>query len=439
MALNLLWAAAASCYWTHPDIQTREIVLSAVHRLQLPDDDPWRLVLLASAGPIEYGAAVTEELLRVRPAAAGPPGSMRQLGSAAICVGAYDIAQPFLEAACMRLRAQGRSGLLAQTLSLQAAAEGATGRLSAGTVAADEAVRLTRETFQPLYLATSLITRAHLAGLRGDEESSWADTSEAEQILLPFGVSWLLGINQLARGLTALGARRHEEAYNHIKRIFDTGDPAHHPVAMCRAIGSLTEAAVHSGHADEAREALVEVEPLAGQTPTPLFQLSLQYARALLADDQDIDIAFAHAHHVEMTNWPFERARLQLGHAERLRRSRRSTESRALLRSARDAFDALGVEPWSERARQELRASGETSRQRVPEARDELTPQEHQIAQMAAKGLTNREIGQLLYLSHRTVSSHLYRVFPKLGITSRAELRDILQPSDSTQDFEPEH
>ena len=81
---------------------------------------------------------------------------------------------------------------------------------------------------------------------------------------------------------------------------------------------------------------------------------------------------------------------------------------------------------WGERARQELRASGETSRRRTPDAWDELTPQELQIAQMAAAGLTNREIGERLYLSHRTIGSHLYRIFPKLGITSRAELRDAV-------------
>ena len=85
-------------------------------------------------------------------------------------------------------------------------------------------------------------------------------------------------------------------------------------------------------------------------------------------------------------------------------------------------FDALGVEPWGERARRELRASGESSRRRTPQALDELTPQELQIVQMAADGLSNREIGQRLYLSHRTVESHLYRVFPKLGVSSRAQL-----------------
>jgi DNA-binding NarL/FixJ family response regulator len=89
----------------------------------------------------------------------------------------------------------------------------------------------------------------------------------------------------------------------------------------------------------------------------------------------------------------------------------------------------LGVFPWGERARQELRAAGEASRRRVPEAWDQLTPQELQIAQLAANGLSNREIGQQLYLSHRTVGTHLYRVFPKLGITSRAQLPATLDGS----------
>jgi DNA-binding NarL/FixJ family response regulator len=96
------------------------------------------------------------------------------------------------------------------------------------------------------------------------------------------------------------------------------------------------------------------------------------------------------------------------------------------LRAAIEAFDALGVTPWSERARQQLRATGEQIRPRIPGTRDQLTAQELQIAQMAAGGLTNREIGQKLYLSHRTVGSHLYRIFPKLDITSRAQLASRL-------------
>jgi DNA-binding NarL/FixJ family response regulator len=98
------------------------------------------------------------------------------------------------------------------------------------------------------------------------------------------------------------------------------------------------------------------------------------------------------------------------------------------LRAARETFDALGVIPWSERARAELRAAGETSPLRTPDARDHLTPHELSIAQLAAEGLTNREIGQRLYLSHRTVSTHLHRIFPKLGISARGDLPAALGP-----------
>ena len=132
----------------------------------------------------------------------------------------------------------------------------------------------------------------------------------------------------------------------------------------------------------------------------------------------------AFAAHVE--RWPFWHGRLLLAHGRWLRRSRRVQESRISLRAARDRFDALGAGAWSERARSELRASGESSRRRDPSTRDELTAQELQIAQLAATGLSNREIAQRLYLSPRTISTHLYRVFPKLAIASRSELAAAL-------------
>ncbi|HEY4097090.1 MAG TPA: helix-turn-helix transcriptional regulator, partial [Baekduia sp.] len=104
---------------------------------------------------------------------------------------------------------------------------------------------------------------------------------------------------------------------------------------------------------------------------------------------------------------------------------RRITEARGPLRAARDAFDRLGNRPYGDRARDELRAAGESSSQRADLAWDELSPQEAQIARLVAEGLSNREIGQRLFLSHRTVGSHLYRMFPKLGITSRIELAAV--------------
>jgi DNA-binding NarL/FixJ family response regulator len=96
------------------------------------------------------------------------------------------------------------------------------------------------------------------------------------------------------------------------------------------------------------------------------------------------------------------------------------------LREARDIYDTLGAPRWSDHTRQLLRSAGESSTQRSPSARDRLSPQELQIATLAATGLTNRQISQRLYLSHRTIGSHLYRIFPKLGITTRTQLADAL-------------
>jgi DNA-binding CsgD family transcriptional regulator len=235
----------------------------------------------------------------------------------------------------------------------------------------------------------------------------------------------MLALVQLVRGLAALGAGRHTEAYEHLWRVFDPADLAYHRYVRFWAVGDLAEAAVHSGHRVKVRQVLEELEPLAAQTRAPILQVGLSYARPLLAEDDDAESLFQTGLEADLTRWPFIRARLLLAYGAWLRRQRRVAESRAPLRAAREAFDALGALPWGERARQELRASGETSRKRMPEAWDQLSPQELQIAQMAAEGLSNREIGQRLYLSHRTVGWHLYRIFPKLGITSRSELHTV--------------
>jgi DNA-binding CsgD family transcriptional regulator len=153
----------------------------------------------------------------------------------------------------------------------------------------------------------------------------------------------------------------------------------------------------------------------------------MAYARALLAPDEAAEERFQQALDRSSANLPFARARLQLAFGSWLRRNRRVAESRAHLGAARDGFAGIGAEPWVERAAEELRAAGVNARRHGAHERDELTDQELQIARMAATGLSNREIGARLFVSHRTVSSHLYRVFPKLGITSRAQLRDALE------------
>jgi len=123
---------------------------------------------------------------------------------------------------------------------------------------------------------------------------------------------------------------------------------------------------------------------------------------------------------------PFERARTELCLGERLRRARRRAEAREPLRSALEAFERLGAAPWSERARVELSASGETARRRDPYAAEQLTPQELQVALVVGRGATNKEAGAALFLSPKTIETHLGHVYRKLNVRSRTELAHLL-------------
>jgi len=154
----------------------------------------------------------------------------------------------------------------------------------------------------------------------------------------------------------------------------------------------------------------------------------LACARPLLSDDDHAEPHFVAALGEGSRSYPFLRARTLFSFGRWLRRQRRNADSREPLRDAISLFDALGATRWSERARQELRATGEKIGPRTPDARDRLTAQELQIAQLAAACLSNREIGERLFLSHRTIGSHLYRIFPKLGIAARSHLPAALEP-----------
>jgi DNA-binding CsgD family transcriptional regulator len=141
-----------------------------------------------------------------------------------------------------------------------------------------------------------------------------------------------------------------------------------------------------------------------------------------LADEVDAERHFRDAVELSDALSPFDRTRTELLYGEWLRRHRRRTDARPRLRTALDQFAQLGARPWEARARSELRASGETARRRDPSTRDQLTPQELQIARLVASGKTNPEAAAQLFLSPRTVDYHLRKVFAKLEISSRTEL-----------------
>lgn len=425
LALDLLSGPATKGWWAEPDEEVCKHVIGAVERVRASsEDDPRFVLIVAMTDPIDRGAFVIEQLRRFAANLRGDAQTARLLGLAAIQIGDFDLAERFLSAAIAGLRSDGRLALLAHMLVLRAWSAIFCGNRNVAVADAEEGTRLAQETEQPTYVSLARAAAAMSAALRGDYESAEALANEAELITQPLGI--LLAEVQMARGLNALGAGRYDDAYRHLRRMFDPLDSAYHPMRHCYFIGDLAEAAVQSGHRTDATTLLTEMEALARRTPSPHFQLAMLHARAILADDLAAPQLFEAGLAAVAGHSSFTTGRLRLAFGAWLRRARRVKEARPHLQAAMEAFDALGALPWSERARQELRAAGASIPRRVAERHEELTPQELQIALMAAEGLTNREIGQRLYLSHRTVGSHLYRIYPKLDVTSRFQLRDAL-------------
>ncbi|GAA2207661.1 LuxR family transcriptional regulator [Nonomuraea monospora] len=425
LALNFVRAAAIRCWWSDPGWEQRSRVIALAGRLAAGDDDPELLVTMATAGAVEHGAEVIERLAKVGGARLDADVT-RLLGVAASTVGAFDLVGGFLESSIADLRTQGRLGLLTRALSTQVWRQVFCGDWAGALLVAEEAERLARETAQPRRQASALGMLALLAGLRGEEERGLALAAEGERVLGTVDISSVVALIEHARGVIALCAGRYDDAFGHLWRLFEPGDAAHHPIWQQWVISELAEAAVAAGRTEQARRAVAELEQVAARTPAPLLHVGLRHARASLADDADAEALYQDALGADLSHWPMARARLLLGHGMWLRRRRRIQEARVPLRAARDAFDVLGLLAWGEKARQELRAAGEASDRRVAPAAEQLTSQELHIARLAAAGLSNREIAQQLYLSHRTVSTHLYRAFPKLGITARGQLRDAL-------------
>lgn len=423
-ALATLGLVALRCFWGNPEQATRDLMVTAAEATPAADNDPKLLFVLALADPVARGALVLDRL----PDPSHQSGdSLHLLGNAAFAVGALEQAAHLLEAAVADLRSVGHLAMLTQILSSQAWTGVNLGNWNLARRAAAEAGRLARESNRSLWLANAQLAEAMCLAYRGNPEAAEKLIAEAEGVFVSVSAHPLLSLVQLARGAALLSAGRYADAFEQLCRVFDPADIAYHPFVQVWGFADLVEAAVHSNHQDEAKVIVGALEPLALETRSPLLEIALSYARPLLASDDAADALFQAGLQTDLKWWPFYRARLLLAYGVWLRRQRRVADSRAPLYAAREAFDALGAVSWGEGARTELRASGVSSRPRAVGVSDNLSPQELQIAQMAAAGLSNREIGQQLYLSPRTVASHLYRVFPKLGITSRHQLTGSLR------------
>jgi DNA-binding CsgD family transcriptional regulator len=429
LARNQRLGAALRCWWAEPGQEARSQVVAVTRGLTGAERHPHYVAALGVADPIREAGEVRRLLVRAGQDVelTTEADNLRLLGMAAHAVGETALAADFLDRAEARLRDQGRLGLLPHVLGMQIQTRLDLGYWRLAAQAAEEGHRLAVDTGQPIWSAGTLVGDAKVAALNGDTSTALRLAAEVEEQLLSKGIDDLLTCAQLVRGIALLVKGRAQESYAALVDLFDTTGPYGNQRESFGGVGFLADAAARAGLRAQAREVLAEARRGWGECPAALLQVNLRYADAVLAEESEAEEAFQRALAADLVRWPWPRARLDLAYGTWLRRRRRSAEARSPLRAALAAFEGIGAGPWVELARAELRAAGQPAPAWPARRAAELTPPEMQIARLAAEGLSNRQIGEQLYLSPRTVGSHLYRIFPKLGITTRAQLAQALK------------
>jgi len=298
----------------------------------------------------------------------------------------------------------------------------------------DEVLRLSSQTIElcdahgfPLFAFSVRLAQAAVAAARGDEAAAKAAIDSMAQWAVPRGVGLVYPVSCYVRALAASGQGDFEEAYQLVTAISPPGTLPSHVQLAEWVIMDVVEAAVRTGRTAEAAAHITALRQAGVAAISPRLALLAGGSQAIAAPDDSALGLFEEALAIPgVDHFPFDLARVQLLYGERLRRARATKESRQPLAAALEIFERLGARPWATRAASELRATGHTTTRPDQRERDSLTPQEREIAMLAAAGLSNKEIGQRLFMSHRTVGAHLYQIFPKLGVTSRAALRDAL-------------
>jgi DNA-binding CsgD family transcriptional regulator len=426
LAFNLLLGAALRCWWSDTGPEARAAVVRTAGKMDVRRDDPRYLAVLAVADPLQQGTRVIKCLRTVVLEGVADAASLWLLGMAAHAVGEPERAADFLARAESKLRDDGRLGLLSQVLILQVLNNVELGDWGKADAALVEGRRLALETGQSIWdIGTQTLT-AIMAALHGDNSLAQSVATAAEHAANGRRLNDLLSCVQLARGVGLTTIGDYAAAYEELRRMFDPGDAAFHATERFHGVMFLAESARHAGRIPEAREIIGALNDDAKRTASATLHRHLSYARAVLAPDDAADDLYRQALQNDLVRWPWLRARIELAYGSWLRRQRKVAQSRTYLRSAQATLDLIGAVSWAEQARAELRAAGERTVSAAPAALSALSAQELQIAKLAAEGLSNKEIGQRLYLSPRTVGSHLYRIFPKLDITSRTELIALL-------------
>jgi DNA-binding CsgD family transcriptional regulator len=378
----------------------------------LPDDRTLRgLALLADGDPTSGVPLLAEQVTAARDGA----GDRLRGAQLALITGADDAALELAAAAAAHCRRHGLVGELPTVLQVQAQTQIAAGRHADAAAPLAEAIALARDTGRPHREGRLGAVLARVAAIEGDEPRLRALTASAPP-----------GLADGASALLDLGLGRYDDA---LRRLDEIAHGPHRHADILSAADQV-EAAVRAGDVAQARAAFTRFHAWAEAAKQPWALAVSLRCEALLNEREEPFTEALRLH--EQSSRPFERARTELLYGEYLRRARRRSDARVPLRSAATIFERLRATPWLDRARAELRATGESgsSTPTAPDLIDRLTPQELQVVRLAAAGTSSREIAAQLFLSPRTVEYHLYKAYPKLGISSRKELsRLTLEPA----------
>jgi DNA-binding CsgD family transcriptional regulator/tetratricopeptide (TPR) repeat protein len=345
-----------------------------------------------------------------------------------------DLAIRLLREAVRRLSAVSVRGASGPVLAMLSRAYADAGRWDDALTAATSAGELAEACQLDIVAASAGLTAAAVLAMRADAGDARSQVASALARVGRAGSGSITARARHTAGVAAFADGNHLTAYDQFRHLFrEDGSPLHYHLSYL-GIADLAAAAVRADRRAEGRRivdrALGRIE---GVMSPRLGQLAAR-SRGLLAGPAEAAALFEKALSDPAGNrWPFERAQLQLDHGEVLRRQRRISDARPFLAAAVETFQGLKARSWARRAEAELRACGIGSPDMPtgPDALAGLTPQQREIIRLAGVGLTNREIAGRLFLSPRTVSSHLYRSYPKLGIAGRHQLRTIIAPGES--------
>jgi DNA-binding CsgD family transcriptional regulator len=464
-ALELMTAAAATARTNHP-VRAAEILAEAIgpallqgqiHRvrdLAKEVEGIWEQSLEAASAAtltalamIAAAFSLSGDIDRAAPylrRAGDVPASsnvMAELQGAAFCAQSlgwaerYSEAQSRLMTLLQAARRFASPTILAFALGISAEIGWWSGQWATAYADSTEALQWATENGQPGLFGYSLSVLARIEAARGESEACQARVDQLRREVEARGGSSMPVYEYAALGLAAFGAGDLSDAAVKLQHAWDLGcrqgmnNPNVVPVA-----GDLAETLARVEEEELCTRILDWLDERARATGLAYPQAAACRARAILATNpEDAQRLFAASLAAldKVGPVPFEQARTLLCSGEAMRRNHRPTDARVPLRRALAIFDGLGARPWAARARAELAASGVKDQRRLravagPRNLEELSPQELQVARIAARGQNNNEVAAALFVSRKTVEAHLTRVYRKLGIRSRTELARLL-------------